>query len=389
MSSGVSQIDNWLGTSSKNTPAPPPATAAAKGGPGATFLSYDVYLGLAVLGGFFALDHLYLRSPLTFLAKFVVNILCFGVWWIYDASLAFFNKDTIKVFGLSVPGIGPKGIAAGVLSKDVPDEKHMRFFFYSVALLLGGIFGLDSFVLGDKQSGLIRLVSLITVIFAPVALGWWAYKLFKFFFQTKSVVEENYDFFGAPEPSSLSPVNQLVEKIPALGPILGPLNAIKNALVGTVETAGEIATAAVQNPQMAATLLQESPVGQVAKPVLNTVQSGINTVKSGINTVNTVIQSGTTLAQEAIDTAGAATQAATAALQLAPQAAALSAGITPGAIQQAKLKMEGGGPSNALSYTMVGTLAAICVLGMFLTYRRSKKNERPAKDDRPPEPGVL
>jgi hypothetical protein len=44
----------------------------------------------------------------------------FGVWWIYDAAQAIFNRDIIKVYGLGVPGLGPKGIACGVLAKDEP-----------------------------------------------------------------------------------------------------------------------------------------------------------------------------------------------------------------------------------------------------------------------------
>lgn len=67
------------------------------------YLSYKVFLGLTILGGFFALDHLYLRSPLTFLAKLVINILFFGVWYIYDIAQALFNSDVVKLYGLGIP----------------------------------------------------------------------------------------------------------------------------------------------------------------------------------------------------------------------------------------------------------------------------------------------
>jgi TM2 domain-containing membrane protein YozV len=186
MSSGVSQIEYWLGTN-KNAGANNQNSNGKdgkEGGDGAIYLSYDVFMALAVIGGFFALDHLYLRSPLTFLAKIVINLLFFGVWWIWDALQAVFNDDVTKVFGLGVPSLGPKGIAAGVLANDVPDKKHMRFFIYAICLMFTGIFGVDSFLLGDKTSGFIRLISLITLIFSPIALGWWLYKLFKFFFDT-------------------------------------------------------------------------------------------------------------------------------------------------------------------------------------------------------------
>ena len=177
MGSSISQIEYWRGinnTSNDNT------NNTEEGGKGAIYLSYDVFLGLSVLGGFFALDHLYLRSPLTFIAKLITNFFTFGTWWLYDASQAIFNRNVVKVFGLGVPGLGPKGIAAGVLASDIPDKKHMSFFVYALALLLGGIFGLDSFITGNKLYGFIRLMCLITIIFIPVAIFIWLYKVVMF-----------------------------------------------------------------------------------------------------------------------------------------------------------------------------------------------------------------
>ena len=169
---------------------------------GRNYLSYDVFLGLSVLGGFFALDHLYLRSPLTFVAKLITNFFTFGAWWLYDASHAIFNRDILKVYGLGVPGLGPKGIAAGVLASDVPDKKHMSFFIYALALFMGGIFGLDSFIVGDKQTGFIRLICLISFILAPVAVIWWLYNTGLFLFKTKDVVNNHWEYFGAPPPAA-------------------------------------------------------------------------------------------------------------------------------------------------------------------------------------------
>ena len=94
------------------------------------YLSYKVFLGLTIVLGFFGLDHLYLRSPLTFLVKFIVNILFFGVWYLYDVSHALFNSDVVKLYGLGVPILGPKGIAAGVLSKEEPSKLHCNIFIY-------------------------------------------------------------------------------------------------------------------------------------------------------------------------------------------------------------------------------------------------------------------
>jgi len=406
MSSGVSQIEYWLGTN-KNAGANNQNSNGKEGGDGAIYLSYDVFMALAVIGGFFALDHLYLRSPLTFLAKIVINILFFGVWWIWDALQAVFNDDVIKVFGLGVPSLGPKGIAAGVLANDIPDKKHMRFFIYAIALIFTGIFGVDSFLLGDKTSGFIRLISLITMIFSPIALGWWIYKLFKFFFDTKSVTNGNYEYFGAPSPFTPSIADRLKSSIPILGSIIDPLVRVKDAAVGAVENVGEFAEGVITNPGAAIDSVLRGPIEKIAslagpaiKPVTNTVQMGLQTVDDIAGTAReslalgrNALDKGASLAQSTIETAGDVATAASAALSVAPAIAGLSSGLTPNAISAAKTALTtqagGGSTSNVLPFVLMGTLLLIAVSGFILTYRRSRQNERPRKDDSPPEPGVL
>lgn len=381
MSAGVSQIEFWRESSkSQKQSANESSTNVKEGGEGATYLSYNVFLGLSVLGGFFALDHLYLRSPLTFLAKIIINILFLGTWWIYDASQAVFNRDVVKVFGLGVPGLGPKGIAAGVLGSEVPDKKHMAFFGYAVALFFGGLFGLDSFILGDKQTGIIRLISLITVIFAPIAFGYYFYNLFKFFFKTKDVVATNWEYFGAPAPATLS--EKFAANFPFLQSIFGPLI---NILTGPVlETAVKPVIAAA------------GPLKNTLNTGLGIVESGIDTVKEGIVLGKTALETGSEIAGKTLNVIGETSQAATAALSLAPQAAALSSGLTPAAATTALAALQKGGSdgSNVLAYTLVGTFGLIAVSGFILTYRRSKhssdsrQNGKQQRDDSPPNPST-
>jgi hypothetical protein len=403
MSSSVSQLDYWRETKKAANETNKNVT---EGGPGASYLSYDVFLGLSVLGGFFALDHLYLRSPLTFLAKLVINILFLGVWWIYDASQAIFNKDVVKVFGVSIPGLAPSGIAAGVLGSDVPDKKHMAFFIYGLALMLGGIFGLDSFIVGDKQSGFIRLICLITGILAPVAIFWWLFNLFKFFFKTKDVTSMYFDYFGAPPPPeyTMSFGEKLVTKFPILQTILGPVKKPENiskppsgilesVVAIPLEIAGSVASKFVEP-------LIEPVLGAV-KPYKNTINSGIQTVDDGIKLAQSTLNTTSAIASQAIDTAGKTANAATKALTLVPGAAALTSGFTPAAAEEALKKLaedkitqqltQQGGSNNSsiLPFVLIGTFAAICVSGLILTYRRSRQNEQPRKDDSPPEPRVL
>jgi TM2 domain-containing membrane protein YozV len=357
-------------------------------------LSYNVFLGLSVLGGFLALDHLYLRSPLTFVAKLIVNMMFLGVWWLYDASQAVFNTDVVKVYGLSVPGLGPKGIGAGVLAKEVPDKKHMSFFYYAVALMFGGMFGLDSFLVGDQQSGFIRLICTITVIFSFVSVFWWFYNAGRFLFKTRDVTDQYADYFGAPSTGYMAAIGStLLSWFPFLDGFIGP----------TIHAAASTAAA------------------------------GLKTIDDGLIFGKTVVGETAGVVKKGFDTAGEIAKAATSALQLGPQSAALSDKVTQPAVQQvlkaqeqakkalaaakeeatkalrARGMMKGGADAVAdtvaggavaavaavadaggiLPYVFVGTIGLIAVSGMVVSFLRSRQNGSPRKDDAPPEPGVL
>lgn len=284
MSSGVSQIEYWREVNKPDKKANSANTKDVKeGGPGAIYLSYDVFLGLSVIGGLLALDHLYLRSPLTFIAKLIVNVLTLGSWWLYDASQAVFNKDVVKVFGLGVPGLGPKGIAAGVLASDIPDKKHMAFFVYALAVIIGGVFGLDSFIVGDKQSGFIRLICLITGILAPVAIFWWLYNLGMFLFKTKDVTNTYWEYFGAPEPAEhgMTLGEKLATKFPFLQKLFGPISRVKNVVVGTAE--GVINTA-----EALGEAALEDPIGTAKRVIVAPVKAAEQKVDQAIDLVSDI-----------------------------------------------------------------------------------------------------
>lgn len=173
-------------------------------------LNYKIYAILAVFLGFFAIDHLYLRSPITFLLKLIINIATFGFLWFYDATNALFNKDEISLFGVNFPLANPVGVGAGMFlnipeSMNVEDrEKSSNFLIYALVLFATGLFGGDSFLVGDRMSGFIRLISCISIIGLPLAGIWVIYKLFEFFFQTHVLLDSNWGYFGAPKPSDTS-----------------------------------------------------------------------------------------------------------------------------------------------------------------------------------------
>ena len=373
----VSQLEYWKeGT-------PPIENDKNTGeGEGAIYLSYNVFLGLSVLGGFLALDHLYLRSPLTFLAKLAVNFMFFGVWWLYDAMQAIFNRDVVQLYGLPIPFLGPKGIGAGVLVNDVPDKKHMRFFTYAMALLFGGMIGLDSFIVGNNELGFLRLIGLVTLIFAPISIMEWLYKLFKFFTDTKEVTGEYHEYFGAPPGASLK--DKALSKFPFLAALFSPMEWIKN---------------------MANTIL-----GPLIEPLKGTAEAAIRTADSAISTVDHTVElgreaidKGSTIVGQIANVVTKAADAVAASSSVIP-GAALYQTITPETVSKAlgadnKAKAAAttvGGAAliatdnmNPLSYILVGTIVLVVVLGFSVTFSRAKQYGTTEKnDDSPPEPGV-
>lgn len=368
MATTVSQVKFWLDPSGFNN-------SGAEGADAGTYLSYEVFLLLSVLGGFFGLDHLYLRSPFTFLAKFFVNIFCFGVWWLWDATQAVFNADVVKVYGLGLPGWGPVGIGAGVLSKPVPDKKHARFLLYSLALFFGGLIGMDSFITGDRQFGIIRLLCAVSFILLPVSGFEWASNLFNYFTDTESVIDEHHEFFGAPH-RSLS--NRMRSRFPLLGWLFSPFESIKNFINGTFGAA-------------------------IVQPITQSIDAVTGTVEKAVSAVDNTVQLGREAIQksgEIVDQVGQVVESVSQASTLMP-AASLYAAAQGGLKGPGPTQSGGGGsaPSgdslNRSGFVFLATLAVLAVSGFVLTlYRKRNERERgqeptTQRDDSPPQPGVL
>lgn len=170
--------------------------------------NYTWYWVLAVFFGWAGLDMFYLRSPIAGVAKALLTVFTLGFVWFYDAIQATFNKEQIQVSGPISPFYGPLGIAGGMfMGAPGTDEqlgKHAHMLLYGIVLIATGLFGGDSFLVGDKLSGYIRIISLVTIFFAPVAFIWWLYKLYLYFIRTDQLLDQNYEFFGAPEPADAS-----------------------------------------------------------------------------------------------------------------------------------------------------------------------------------------
>lgn len=169
-------------------------------------LSYGWYWFLAVFFGWLGLDQLYLGSPAAGVGKAILNMTMLGWPWLYDALNATLNREHIQMTGPINPLFGNIGVGAGRFVGDggnVP-ESHKNMLIYGLVLIFFGIFGADSFLVGDKLSGYMRLIMLFTFFFTPIAIIWWLYKLYLYFIRTDQLLDQNYVYFGAPKPTDPS-----------------------------------------------------------------------------------------------------------------------------------------------------------------------------------------
>ena len=257
---------------------------------GNSLLDYKIYWFLAIIGGYFALDHLYLRSPYTFIAKLVVNVMTFGSWYIYDMLQATFNKDKVKLFGVSVPGIGPNGIGAGMFlnepSNATEEEKTKvgHYFMYTFILLFTGLLGGDSFYMGDKVSGFIRLFSVLSFIFFPVAAVWYMFNVGKWVITNDKVVDQYWDFFGAPKPEGALPSGSSIidrlQTIPAVGTAIAAGEKIFDAATSTVKAAVDTVSAVGNVAGAAASL-----AGKISQVATGDIGSMIGSSPPTVNNI--------------------------------------------------------------------------------------------------------
>lgn len=161
------------------------------GGPS---LSYWVLILTTVLGGFLGLDHFLLRSPLTGLAKLIVNISCYGLWWIYDMLQILGDKDNVMKYGLTLPALGAAGIGSGIFLDSnpgaTPSRSPLRYLGWVLLTFIP--FGFDAYVAGDSNAAIAKFVSCITVILLPLWLIWTVIQLFKMYFDPTDVFEKGF-----------------------------------------------------------------------------------------------------------------------------------------------------------------------------------------------------
>lgn len=239
-------------------------------------LDYTWYWVLATFFGWCALDQLYLGSPVGFIAKNIFNGGTFGYWYFYDLILATFDQPTIKFGGPSIPGLGYPGLAAGRFQRPeaplLPESqgKHKNFFIYSIVLMVFGIAGGDSFLVGNTLSGVIRLCCLLSFIGIPIAILWWLYRLMIYLVYPQTLLEQNWKYFDFPKPNAAPPCSNMFADftIWVLRTIQGILNVIPgvNLLTPFLDMLIESLMAAYQ--------MTEASVVAMAGAVTSTAEAG-------------------------------------------------------------------------------------------------------------------
>lgn len=235
----------------------------------------------SLLGGFFGLDHLLLRSPQTALLKFVFNILTLGLWYWYDVIQVFQEMDFIKEYGYTVPIKGPVGLGAGIVGetsgpgaapKDTPSP--WMFFLYSMLLCIP--FGVSNFFAGDFKGGTAKFF--LTFYFLTTVLGllWSLYSILYATFNTKSLLTRGVDrFFPAtvfmdpygPSPRLVAPgMGKAEEKLAEDSfftkiynmifgfvekPILEAVVSVTDPVVGTAQEIKNTAEESEKQPEVA------------------------------------------------------------------------------------------------------------------------------------------
>ena len=279
------------------------------------FLSYKLFRFLCYfpLTGLLGLDHLYLRSPLTAIAKLFVNFMFFGGWWIYDVCQLLCNNDITKVFGFNIPGFGPTGIGAGFFINDIPSALHMQYIKYAMALFFLGWIGIHRVLVGDYSLG--QFYRFIPVISLP----FWIFDLFKLMVKPQMVVNYYCDYFATKPGTEKDDPQCFIETEPTFSPFTRIVASIKNL---TEKSSNTVATS----------IDAAASVADAAKGVLDTAATAAAQIEK-LNKLFKPMKGG----------------------QMGSQTNTLE---------------------TLLPYLLIGTIVFITVSGCILTYRRSHKKER-------------
>ena len=167
-----------------------------------------IFLALSVMGGFFGLDHVYLRSYGTAFQKTMMNIFGLGFWYFWDLIQVATEGKTVLKEGLTSPFDWKRGIGRGVFADDMlagitsqeggslPPQKD--YLIYTLLTFLGFL-GANHFYLGNTAEGIVKLFMHFNIFLVLFGVIWSMYDSFNAVFRTADVLKEG---ISAPVPLS-------------------------------------------------------------------------------------------------------------------------------------------------------------------------------------------
>jgi len=360
---------------------------------GGPWYPYWSLILVTVLGGFFGLDHLYLRSPVTFMLKLLVNILGLGLWWFYDMLQIIGEKDDVMEFGLSAPIVGPLGIGAGMFTDNQPtaatSKSPLRYLGYLALVCLP--FGFDFLIAGDTNGAFARFLSSFIIFLWPIGFIWGLVMMFRAFFMPR-------EFFTT-GMYRMFPFSMVLDKYGAN--VLGPKD------IGTPEVDAEAAEACGEPSGIWGWITAgfQSIVNLLLPGLIPASQAVGAAVSATAGVATQAAESATQVLKAATEPAKMAASTASSVIQQGPKAVQALPSITSGATGALQAKVDGAikaaQKGGAISETLDGSSIALFVVlsivlggGALLALQRLfdlnpkqllKKNGQ-ERNDAPPEP---
>lgn len=368
---------------------------------GAPSYSYWTLIFATIFGGLLGLDHIWLRSPTSGIAKLFVNILGFGVWWIYDIIQIIGEKENVMKYGLTAPLVGPLGIGAGMFVDDQPDvtpssNSPLRWMLFFIASFLP--FGFDSFVAGDTNGAIAKFFSAIFFLFWPIAIVWTMINIFSVVFTPKAVFESGsyrmfpFTFFmDKYGPNEIGTFDAEKEKDGSSG-IMGFFKVVLPTIVGNVLRIVFPGVFPAAEAAAVATLGTVEKAAVVADGVLDTasqLKGPLQEVVEEAAKLPSVLASAQRGLESTIGSLGKYTTPEGLSAMAAEAAAAKVASQRGGAVLETF--RDSGLESNALFIILIailggGTYFAFTRLNNGKSFQRDKKDDGRTRNDSPPQP---
>ena len=396
---GITQGDYWKGS-----------------GKGGGQIGYWMYLVFVVVFGFLGLDHLLLRSPMTFLLKLLTMIPLLGFWWIYDIAQVTGEWELVKEHGIGIPFYGPMGIGKGMFINekgtnlaplDIP--RPWLFVAYVFLTLTFFVFPLNKIVVGDYTGAFAQMLMYFPgMLFFGVgvflAAGWGMYDLYRIFFDTRGVLEKGvarippatwwpfsmnpYAKKGTLGPKKDDPVTPgIVEAVAGIP--LKVVNAYGNAVDGIGKGAsmvGQATGAFVATGIGAANEMTVGIASSAAKSAQGVTQQAAKTAQGVTQQVGEsaiqVIQAGQDVA---VESAGAVDKL----VDLVPKITKALDSASVVKLQKGGAIMTSGSSSSASVLLFSVGLIAVCGYVMYAFRKTEMGTRNDGPDDSPPDPDTI